>query len=504
MENLTMLFEGFAVVLTVQNVLVVLLGAVLGLIVGAMPGIGSLAGVALLLPLTYKFNPTTAIIMLGSLYYANMYGGAFSAILLNIPGDSPAVMTALDGYPMATKGNRPGQALFTSNVSSFVGGFIGMIILTFTGPALANLGLKFGPAEMTALLLVAMTSIGWLVGENPTKGVILTLVGILIASMGMDTLTGSPRFDFGNIYLLGGVPFTPFVIGTVGFSQVMKLMEERNKKVEAKVGQNLTIRGSLLTLHDIKRLLPPAIRSGFLGTFVGVLPGAGATTGSFMGYAMQKAFKSEEELGTGAIEGIAACEAANNAAAAGAFAPLLALGIPGSGTGAVLLGGLMMWGLNPGPLLFSSQPEFCWGLIASLFLANLLTLAIALGIIPFLIKILTVPIKILVPCITVVCVVGSYSTSNSMYGVLVMFFSGLLGYVLDKNGYSTAPMLLAFVLAPLLESNMRKAFISSHGSLGIFFVKPISAFLILVLFAIILTPVVKFVWKKIRSDQKSA
>lgn len=187
-----------------------------------------------------------------------------------------------------------------------------MIILTFTGPALANLGLKFGPAEMTALLLVAMTSIGWLVGENPTKGVVLTLVGILIASMGMDTLTGSPRFDFGNIYLLGGIPFTPFVIGTVGFSQVLKLMQDRNKKIEPAFSQKLTIKGSMLTLHDIKRLLPPAIRSGFLGTFVGVLPGAGATTGSFMGYAMQKAFKNEDELGTGAIEGIAACESANN------------------------------------------------------------------------------------------------------------------------------------------------------------------------------------------------
>ncbi|MEA4865722.1 MAG: tripartite tricarboxylate transporter permease, partial [Sphaerochaeta sp.] len=324
MENLQMLFMGFSVVLTLENVMVTLLGAILGLIVGAMPGIGSLAGVALLLPLTYKFNPTTAIIMLGSLYYANMYGGSFSAILLNIPGDSPAVMTALDGYPMANKRNRPGQALFTANSSSFIGGLIGMLILTFMGPLLADLGLKFGPAEMTSLLLVAMTSIGWLVGESPTKGVVLTLVGVLLASMGMDTLTGSPRFDFGNIYLLGGIPFTPFVIGTVGFSQVLKLMEERNKKVEANLNQKLTIKGSLLTAHDFKRLLPPAIRSGFMGTFVGVLPGAGATTGAFLGYAMQKTFKSEEPLGTGAIEGIAACESANNAAAAGAFAPLLA------------------------------------------------------------------------------------------------------------------------------------------------------------------------------------
>lgn len=502
MQNLQNLLMGFAVVLSMQNVLVTLLGAVLGLIVGAMPGIGSLAGVALLLPLTYKFNPTTAIIMLGALYYSNMYGGAFSAILLNIPGDSPAVMTALDGYPMATKKNRPGQALFTANMSSFIGGLIGMLILTFMGPLLADIGLKFGPAEMTALLLVAMTSIGWLVGENPVKGVVLTMVGILLASMGMDTLTGSARYDFGNIYLLGGIPFTPFVIGAVGFSQVLKLMAERNVTIEGNLNQKLTIKGSMLTRHDLKRLLPPALRSGLMGTFVGVLPGAGATTGAFLGYAMQKAFKSEEPLGSGAIEGIAACEAANNAAAAGSFAPLLALGIPGSGTGAVLLGGLMMWGLNPGPLLFSTNPDFAWGLIASLFLANILTLAVAVGIIPFLIKILTVPVRMLIPIITVVCVVGSYSTSNSMYGVIIMFLSGFFGYILDRNGYGVAPMLLAFVLAPLLESNMRKAFIISNGSVAIFFQKPISAVLILILFAIVLTPVIKFLIQKVRTIGK--
>lgn len=502
MQNLELLMSGFVTVFSIQNVLVTMLGAVLGLLVGAMPGIGSLAGVALLLPLTYKFNPTTAIIMLGALYYSNMYGGSFSAILLNIPGDSPAVMTAIDGYPMATKKNRPGQALYTSNISSFTGGLIGMFILTFMGPALAEFGLKFGPAEMTSLLLVAMTSIGWLVGSNPTKGVVLTFVGILIASMGMDTLTGSPRFDFGSIYLLGGVPFIPFVIGTVGFAQVMKLVDEKDKKTENVINQKLTIRGSRISLHELRRLIPPAIRSGFLGTFVGVLPGAGATTGAFLGYATQKAFKSEEELGTGAIEGIASCEAANNAAAAGSFAPLLALGIPGSGTGAVLLGGLMMWGLNPGPLLFTNQPEFCWSLIASLFLANLITLIIALGIIPFLIKILTVPVKLMIPCITVVCIVGSYSSTNSLYGVVIMLLSGIFGFIFEKNNYSTAPMLLAFVLAPLLESNMRKSFIISHGSLNIFFQSPISFVLILILFAIIATPVIRGIIGMVKKNRQ--
>lgn len=501
MENLQMLLSGFVTVFTFQNVSACVLGAVLGLIVGAMPGIGSLAGCALLLPLTYRFDPTTAIIMLGAVYYSNMYGGAFSAILLNIPGDSPAVMTTLDGYPMATKKGRPGQALFAANISSFIGGSIGMIILTFMGPALAELGLFFGPVEMTALLLVAMTSIGWLVGDNPTKGVMITCLGIIIASIGMDTLSGSPRFNFGNMHLMGGIPFVPYVIGAVGFAQVIKLMDERDKVAETKVDTKLTIRGSFLSKEEILRILPPAIRSGFLGTFVGVLPGAGATTGAFLGYAAQKGFKSKEPLGTGAVEGIAACESANNAAAAGAFAPLLALGIPGSGTGAVLLGGLMMWGLNPGPLLFTKSPDFAWGLIASLFLANLLTLFIAMLVIPFLIKILSVPVKYMIPCITVVCVVGAYSTSNSMYGVLVMLISGILGYILEKNNYPIAPMLLAFVLAPMLESNMRKAFIASRGSVAIFFQRPISLVLMMVFFAFMLTPIVKMILRKVRASK---
>ena len=484
-----------------------LLGAVLGLVVGAMPGIGSLAGCALLLPLTYKFNPTTAIIMLGALYYSNMYGGSFSAILLNIPGDSPAITTALDGYPMARKG-RPGQALMAANLASFIGGTIGILILTLTASGLATLGLKFGYAEMTLILLIAMTSISWLIGENPIKGIVITMLGILVASIGMDTLSGAPRFEFGNMYLLGGVPFTPFIIGCVGFAQVIKLINEREADEKKRASQDsktkLSIRESMLTKHDFKRMLPPTLRSGVMGTFVGVLPGSGATTGSMVGYAMQKKFKSEEPMGTGAIEGIAASEAANNAAAAGAFAPLLALGIPGSGTGAVLLGGLMMWGLNPGPLLFDSNPEFCWGLISSMYMANIFTLAVAILVIPFLIKILSVPVKYMIPIITCVCIVGAYSTSNSMYGVIIMFISGIVGYLLDKNGFPTAPMLLAFVLAPMLEKNMRKAFIASQGSLKIFVDSPLKLVLLAVFLVLILTPVVKSIRRKMQAKKTQA
>jgi putative tricarboxylic transport membrane protein len=243
--------------------------------------------------------------------------------------------------------------------------------------------------------------------------------------------------------------------------------------------------------------MAPSLRSSILGTFVGVLPGAGATCAAFLGYAAQRGFKSEEPLGTGAVEGIAACEAANNAAAAGAFAPLLALGIPGSGAGAVLLGGLIMWGLNPGPLLFTKSPDFAWGLIASLFLANLVSLAMSAGAVPFMVKILSVPMRLLIPLITVVCFVGSYSDSNSLYGVIIMLLSGALGYIMDKHKYPLAPMLLAFVLAPMLEANMRKAFTMSEGSISIFFARPISLVFLLIMFALVLSPLIKGVIKTI-------
>ena len=499
LQNFVSLLSGFQVALAPENIGACLLGAVLGLVVGAMPGIGSLAGCALLLPLTYKFNPTTAIIMLGALYYSNMYGGSFSAILLNIPGDSPAITTALDGYPMAKKG-RPGQALMAANLASFIGGTIGILILTITASGLASLGLKFGYAEMTLILLIAMTSISWLIGENPIKGIVITMLGILVASIGMDTLSGAPRFEFGSMYLLGGVPFTPFIIGCVGFAQVIKLINEREaddaKRHNEDSKAKLSIRSSMPTGHDIKRILPPILRSGVMGTFVGVLPGSGATTGSMVGYAMQKKFKSEEPMGTGAIEGIAASEAANNAAAAGAFAPLLALGIPGSGTGAVLLGGLMMWGLEPGPRLFTDHADFAWGLISSLFISNLIALAIALVMIPMIMKVICIPNKILIPSIVVICFVGAYASTNSMWGVLVMIVGGILGYLFQRFGYSASPMLLASILAVTFEVNLRRALTISGGSPAIFVTKPLALIFFLIFVVLLCSPMIKKAYRK--------
>lgn len=496
MDNFQLLMSGFGVLFTGQNILVACLGAILGIFVGAMPGIGSLAGVALLLPLTYGMDATTAIVLLCTLYYACMFGGSYSAILLNIPGDSPAIMTTLDGYPMAKKG-KAGKALMTANMASFVGGLIGMMILASTAVGLARFGLKFGSAEMTTLLLLALTSITWLIGENPVKGLVATLIGALLTCIGTDPINAGIRLTFGNIYLLGGISFTPLVIGAVGFSQVIDLVTTKDGQMVS--SEKLSVRNNLLTRHDWRRILPICLRNGVVGTIVGVLPGAGATTASSVGYTIQKKmFKAEEPLGEGAIEGIASCESANNAACAGSFATLLALGIPGSSTGSVLLGGLMMWGLQPGPLLFTTNADFAWGCIAALFFANIFALLCGLLLVPILARVIRVPNGILVPVITLICIAGSYSCTRSMYGVIIMFVTGVVCYVLIKHKYPMAPLLLAFVLTPMLETYMRRALATSAGNISIFWSSGISTVCLLIFFVLLLSPIAKMVIAKIK------
>lgn len=490
MNNFQLLIEGFGTALSLTNLIAVALGGVLGLFVGAMPGLGGVSGVALLLPLTFKMNPTTAIIFLCAIYYGNMYGGAYSAILLNIPGDSPAVMTALDGYPMSRQG-KAGKALFAANASSFLGGSYGIIILTIFGPVLAAFGLKFGPAEVTMLIVLAMTSIGWLIGENIAKGLIATAIGILLASIGIDNMSGGmPRYIFGMPSLLGGISFVPIVIGMFGITQVMELMEPSTEE-SVVTSKRLTFRESLLNRKDWKRMAPALIKGSVLGNVIGVLPGAGGTIAAFLSYVVhKKTSKHGDELGNGAIDGISASESANNAAAIGAFAPLLSLGIPGSSTTAVLYGGLMMWGLTPGPLLFSEQPQFVWGLIASMYIGNIACFILGTGVIPSLMSILKIPKKILIPIIITVCMVGSFAFNNSMFDVWFMLGSGTVAYLLKKNGYSIPPLLLGFVLAPTFEQSVRRAFTISQGSPIIFIQKPISAFLLVVTLLLLLVPIV--------------
>lgn len=488
MSNIDLLFEGIITAISFQNLTAALVGALIGLIVGAMPGIGSLAGVALLLPITFKMDPTTAIIMLATLYYSNMYGGSFSAILLNIPGDSPAVMTALDGYPLSRKG-KAGRALFTSTISSFIGGTIGIVILTLLGPALAKWGLAFGPPELTWLIILALTSIGWLLGDNPTNGLLSTAIGMMLATVGVDKALGQPRFSFDNVNLFSGISFIPLVIGMFGFSQVIDMVINRGNYTNLE-NRKLTIKESILSKDEVKRVAPVAVRSGIFGCFVGVLPGAGATMAAFLSYVMEKRIgKNKNEMGKGVIEGVSAAEAANNGAAMGAFAPLLSLGIPGSGTAAVLLGGLMMWGLQPGPMLFKESPEFVWGLIGSMYIGNIICLIIAIACIPILMRVVQVPSSIMIPLITSVCIVGTYSTNNSMFDVGLMIGAGILAYFMEIAKVPAAPLLLAFVLTPMLEMYVRQSFDMSAGDPSIFFGSPISIILAILVIGFCLAPI---------------
>lgn len=487
MENFNLLLNGLGTAFGFANIVSAVIGAILGLIVGAMPGIGAMAGVSILLPITFKMDPTTAIIMLAAIYYANMYGGSFTSILLNIPGETSAVMTALDGYAL-TQQKKAGKALFASNFSSFIGGLIGVVTLTMFGPALAEIGITFGPAELACLVLLAMVCIGWLLGSNPIKGLVATGLGIILSTIGTDVTLGQSRFTFGSVNLLSGVDFLPLVIGLFGFSQVLDMIMTANSGGFTVLKDKLTLKESLLTKAEYKQIMTPSLRAGVLGNFIGALPGAGATTAAFLCYIFEKKVsKNKANFGKGALEGVAASESANNSAAMGAFAPLLTLGLPGSGTTAILLGGLMMWGLRPGPLLFTENPDFVWGLIGSMYIGNIICLIISMLCIPFLVHAVRVPVPIMIPVITVICIVGTYSTSNSMFEVWLMLIAGVIGYLLETYKYPAVPLILGFILAPKLEMYVRQAFDISSGSFAIFVQKPIALTLLLITVGLCLT-----------------
>lgn len=486
MDSFTLLIHGLQNALQPHYIMWALFGGILGIIVGALPGMGSSSGCALLLPLTYKLDPAAAIIMLGALYFGNMFGGAISAILINIPGDSPAVMTAMDGYKMTQKG-QAGKALFTAFFASFIGGLLGAFFLTFLGEILTNIGLAFGPAEMTLLIMFAMTSIAWALGESPVKGLISTCIGLAVALIGVDIITGYKRMTFGMVNLLGGLEFIPVVIGLFGMSQVIKTIVDMEKEQKA-VETRIRFRECLLEGKEMLRCLLSSIRSAVIGFFVGVLPGSGATLGSLLSYLAAKRIE-KRDVGTGVPEGIASVEAANNAASIGSFAPLLALGIPGSGTSAILLGGLMMWGLQPGPLFMTQQSELAWSMIGSMYISDILIAVICLLALPFLTRILKVSTKILAPVIIAVCIVGAYSAGNNIFNVYVMFIMGILGYFLNKYNYPLAPLTLAIVLAPKFETSMRQAFLISGGRLSGFAASGVSITLLVLIALFILAPV---------------
>jgi putative tricarboxylic transport membrane protein len=472
LEVVGLLLNGMIHAFQPGNFIAIVCGSILGVLVGALPGIGPSAGAALLLPLTLTLTPTIALVLLCSLYVGCMFGGRITSILANIPGDDASIATCFDGYPMTLKG-RAGPALGITAISSYIGGLMGLIIVIFTAKQVARFGLYFGPAEYFALMALALSATAILGGNNPAKGIAMTALGLLIAMVGLDFVSGKMRLTFGNIYLERGIDFLPVSVGMFALSELFKQLEEgiRLSFHKGRFG----LKDVMPTREDVAVTTLPIARGGLLGFIIGVLPGAGGTIASFMTYAMEKRLsKRSEEFGTGVPEGVASVEAANNAAAFGAMVPLLTLGIPGSGTTAIMLGGLIMWGVRPGPLFITQQADLFWSLIGALFVANIVLLLLNTAFIPFFVRALKALSPYLEPLIAVLCMVGVFGLNNSIIDVWLMLGFGILGYLLKKCDYPVGPVILAVVLGPLAEGSFRQALMMSRGSMAIFVASPLA------------------------------
>jgi putative tricarboxylic transport membrane protein len=465
------LLSGFQVVLQPANALYCFVGVFIGTLIGVLPGIGPIGAMSILLPTTFGVSPVSAIIMLAGIYYGAMYGGSTTSILVNIPGESASVVTCLDGYQMARAG-RAGPALGMSAFGSFIGGTFSIVALMFLAAPLASVALKFGPPEYFSLMCLCLTILVYLAKGSIVKAVIMGLFGLLLSSVGLDLTTGKPRFAFGSPTLYDGIGMVPLVMGLFGIAEVLTNIEG---PLERAVFQS-KIKNLLPNLSDWKRSAGPIARGSILGFLFGILPGGGSITSSFVSYTIEKKVsKRPEEFGKGAIEGVAGPETANNAAAGGAFIPLLILGIPPNAVMAVLLGALMIQGVAPGPNLIKDHPDIFWGVIASMYLGNGMLLLLNLPLIGMWVKVLKVPYGILMPLILLFCLIGSYSLSNNIYDVVIMVIFGIVGYILRKFDYEEAPLVLAFILGPIMETNFRQALIMSNGHLSIFWTRPISA-----------------------------
>jgi len=502
METLNLLADGFLIAFQPLNLGMVVLGVTLGLFIGAMPGLGSVNGVAILLPMTFLVPPTSAIIFLGAIYYGAMYGGAISSIMLGIPGASTAVATTFDGRPMAMKGQAD-AALVVAATASFVGGTISVILFTLFAPPLAKVALAFGSPEEFALMMLAFATFIGLGGDDIPKTFFSIFIGLVLSAVGLDIVSGAPRLIFFDIPgFFHGINFLVLAIGIYGIGEILWTIETSRGDVQVSQA-NVTVARIFDTLKRLKESVATMIMGSFLGYFVGILPAAGATPGSLMAYGVAKSMsKHPEEFGKGAMNGVAAPEAANNAASTGSMLPMLTLGIPGSPTTAILLGGMVIWGLEPGPRLFTDQKEFVWGLIASLYAANLFSLIVNVAFIPAFIWVLKMPFTILAPIIFILCVIGGYAPTQDMHDVWLMFLFGVVGYLMRKLDYPMAPAVLAIVLGPLAEASMRQSLIINHGNPMIFFERPISGPLMAIAIALFMMPVVQ--WLRRRWRQTAA
>ena len=473
MSILDSLALGFSVALTPTNLLFCFIGSVLGSVVGVLPGLGCAATIALLLPLTFYFNETSAIIMLAGIYYGAMYGGSTTSILFRIPGESTSVVTCLDGYEMARKG-RAGAALGISAFGSFFAGTLGVVGLTLFAPPLVEWALEFGPPEYFSLMVLGLTLVTFLGKGSALKTIMMAILGMLLGTVGLDPVNSVSRFTFGSKFLMSGFELVILAMGMFGISEVFKMIEKpvrQEQVVKAPEG----ILALFPNRQEWKASISPILRGTILGFLVGVLPGGGAIISTFASYGIEKRIsKHPERFGYGAIEGVAGPESANNAASTGAFIPLLTLGIPSNGAVALLLGAIMIHGITPGPLLFKTRPDMFWGLITSMYIGNVMLLILNLPLVGLFAKIAFVPSSIMNPIIAFVCILGAYGVNNNPFDILFMVIFGICGFLAEKLDFEPAPLLLAFILGPMIEVSLRQSLILSRGSFDIFFSRPIS------------------------------
>jgi len=486
MDVIGHILQGFAVALSPLNLAWCFVGVFLGTVIGVLPGLGPAATIAMLLPLTFRMDPTGAVIMLAGIYYGSKYGGSTTSILLNVPGESASVVTCLDGYQMAKRG-RAGPALGIAAIASFIAGTVGVVGLMLIAPPLAKLALSFSSPEYFALMSLGLAMVVLLAGESMTKALLAMLVGLWIAGMGTDLFTSTSRFTFGNAELLDGIDFVVVAIGVFALGEVLGNLEVRQGPQMLPVPKGL--RNLMPTWQDLKDCRFAFLNGSVVGFLIGVLPGAGSTIASFISYGIEKAVsKHPEKFGTGVPEGVAAPEGANNSETGGAMVPLLTLGIPGSGTTAILLAAFILWGLRPGPLMIQDNPALFWGLVASMYIGNVMLLILNLPLIPLFAQILRLPAYILYPAIFGISIVGVYSVSGSLFDAWMLAAFGLLGYAMRRLDYPAAPLILGFVLGDAMERALRQSLMMSQGELSILVSRPISATMLFLTVLVLIAP----------------
>lgn len=491
MDTLHSLFYGFYIGLQPDNLLFCFIGVLIGTLVGVLPGIGPVGAISILLPATFRMSPVPAIIMLAGIYYGAMYGGSTTSILVNIPGEAASVVTCLDGYEMAKQG-RAGPALGIAAFGSFIAGTLGLIGLMLFATPLAEFALKFGPPEYFGIILLGLTLLTYLSHGSVIKAIMMGAFGLILSFIGLDPINASPRMTFNILQLWDGIDMVPLAMGLFGISEVLINIEESATPQILKT----KIKNLFPSVLDWMQSKGAILRGSILGFFLGILPGGGAVISSFVSYSIEKRISKEpEKFGKGAIEGVAGPEAANNSATAGAFVPLFTLGIPANIVMALLFGALVIHGMRPGPFLLKDHPDLFWGVISSMYIGNAMLLVLNLPLIPLWVQVLKIPYRILFPLILLFCIIGSYSLKNSVFEVLLMFIFGIVGYLFRKFHYEAAPLILAFVLGPMFEANLRQSLTLSKGSFSIFFTRPIAVVTIILAIILLITAFIPYFTK---------